>query len=401
MGRHSASSIGCWQPSFLSQRCFPYTTLRTEAVRWRRHIRNARLLPSNRLGVCDDIRPTMDRDTGGPPWFLRDHDASRIRCAQGRDPCLPRYRNKYGGMRRFSFVHIMQRMGFGAADVNFYATYLDDTFYRRIYCDARVGFLAECFSPRIRLYRGARWMDLWDTFLSNRNRSGRTHWTRLTRACTVADEIIQENALTEAQQLMPGTVLGALHRHYKTGMTPYDSWPLMETLVTSPWCTEHRGLWSQHWNPNLWRTSNRFARETDSDCVTMIARGGRCKRYWSPCAHTCVPGRCVCDALRWITCGGWCKPWPGGNHPDGLLPPASMIPRTPQIAMTSLNRDAVDARCMAEWLWSLTPRTTEDGDSELFLVHRVRETMCAPAQEGVVTFTCPSHPGDNDIRSAA
>ena len=46
-----------------------------------------------------------------------------------------------------------------------YATYLDDTFYRRVYCDTRSNFLAEGFSPKIRLYRGQGWSTLGELFL--------------------------------------------------------------------------------------------------------------------------------------------------------------------------------------------------------------------------------------------
>lgn len=258
---------------------------------------------------------------------------------------------KHGRMRRFSFVHIMQRMGFGAADVNFYATYLDDTFYRRIYCDARVGFLAECFSPRIRLYRGARWMDLWDTFLSNRNRGERSHWTRLTRACTVADAIILEHTGTEAQQLMPSTMLGALQRHYITCMTPYDSWPLMESIVFRRLHTARLRLLHRRWSLNSLRMSSSCAKETGPRCVATRPHRRQYRRCWNPFEHTSVRGLYVCGALRWTMCKCWFKPSSGCNQCRSCVLHVSMIPRTPQIAMTSLNRDTVDARSMAEWLW--------------------------------------------------
>ena len=47
-----------------------------------------------------------------------------------------------GQMRRCTLVHILYRMGFGAADVNHYLTYLDDSLFRRVYTDTRIGFLA-------------------------------------------------------------------------------------------------------------------------------------------------------------------------------------------------------------------------------------------------------------------
>ena len=44
-----------------------------------------------------------------------------------------------GCMQRFTFVHLMYRMGFAVADINFYVTFVEDTFYRRILCDSKTG----------------------------------------------------------------------------------------------------------------------------------------------------------------------------------------------------------------------------------------------------------------------
>ena len=44
-----------------------------------------------------------------------------------------------GCMRRFTFVHLLYRMGFAVADINFFATYVEDTFYRRVVCDSLPG----------------------------------------------------------------------------------------------------------------------------------------------------------------------------------------------------------------------------------------------------------------------
>lgn len=41
-------------------------------------------------------------------------------------------------IRRVTVSHIMMRMGFGAADINMYATYVDDTLYRRLITDVRL-----------------------------------------------------------------------------------------------------------------------------------------------------------------------------------------------------------------------------------------------------------------------
>ena len=40
---------------------------------------------------------------------------------------------------RFTFVHILQRMGFDISDVNAFALRLDETFFRRLYTDIRSG----------------------------------------------------------------------------------------------------------------------------------------------------------------------------------------------------------------------------------------------------------------------
>lgn len=63
-----------------------------------------------------------------------------------------------GHMRRFTYVHILQRMGFGAADMNQFGTCIDDTLFRRVFTDTRIGFLAESFSPRVRVLRGMAWL---------------------------------------------------------------------------------------------------------------------------------------------------------------------------------------------------------------------------------------------------
>lgn len=44
----------------------------------------------------------------------------------------------------------------------------------------RIGFLAESFCPKIRLYRGATWAHLWDLFLEYR--SDDTPWWQRVRA---------------------------------------------------------------------------------------------------------------------------------------------------------------------------------------------------------------------------
>ena len=106
-------------------------------------------------------------------------------------------------IRRFSFVHLLYQLGFGAADINFYVTYVDDTFYRRMVSDSRLGFVAEGCSPRIRLYRGQAWSRLLDVFLSNQHRDDGVPWTRLTRCSLAADEVVQEHTNTEIQQLIP------------------------------------------------------------------------------------------------------------------------------------------------------------------------------------------------------
>ena len=135
-------------------------------------------------------------------------------------------------MRRFSFVHLMHRMGFGAPDINFYVTYVDDTFFRRIYCDSRLSFLAESFSPRIRVYHGQNWASLWDIFLANRRRSDGISWTEMARSSFIADSLVKEFEAMDPQQLIPSTVLGALHRAFGVQMRPYDSWCVMQTMVS-------------------------------------------------------------------------------------------------------------------------------------------------------------------------
>ena len=90
-------------------------------------------------------------------------------------------------------------------------------------------FLAESFSPRIRLYRGQNWAALWDLFLTNRYRTDNTLWTQMARAAFLADAIGEEYATADPQQLIPSTVLGALHRNFGVRIRPYDAWSMVQT----------------------------------------------------------------------------------------------------------------------------------------------------------------------------
>ena len=164
---------------------------------------------------------------GDRDWIPRSH--ARMQLGFYTSTMLNEFVVHRDAMRRFSFVHLMHRMGFGAADVNFYVTYVDDTFFRRIYCDSRLSFLAESFSPRIRLYRGQNWAALWDLFLTNRYRTDNTMWTQMARAAFLCDAIGEEYATADPQQLIPSTVLGALHRNFGVRIRPYDAWSMVQT----------------------------------------------------------------------------------------------------------------------------------------------------------------------------
>lgn len=107
------------------------------------------------------------------------------------------------GMRRFSVVHLarsvrsradvhgpMQRIGFGASDINHYAVFVDDTLYRRVITDSRVSFLAESYSPKIRLFRGMGWAHIWDVFMAHRG--GSVAWWTLARAGVLAGDLLRE-----------------------------------------------------------------------------------------------------------------------------------------------------------------------------------------------------------------
>lgn len=259
-----------------------------------------------------------------------------------------------GCMRRFSFVHLMQRMGFGAADINFFVTYLDDTFFRCIYTDSRIGFLAESFSPRMRVFRGREWANLWDSFLVNQYRSGQTptkigrsvsaydgvHWTETTRAAMLVDAIIKENADTETAQLLPHTVLGALHRRHGVCMKPYDAWSVMEHLneVESEFLEGAHKIQSGALVPSL-------------DAVRTFVRA------WPVC-------------LRWAAV----------EHVRRLVQTMRLIPRTLQIAQTVLG-ESTDVARAAEWIWSLVQRRDDtEGDitSQSTLLLKMRETTSFP-----------------------
>ena len=65
---------------------------------------------------------------GDRDWTPRSH--ARMQLGFYTSTMLNEFVVHRDAMRRFSFVHLMHRMGFGAADVNFYVTYVEDTFFR-------------------------------------------------------------------------------------------------------------------------------------------------------------------------------------------------------------------------------------------------------------------------------
>ena len=67
--------------------------------------------------------------------------------------------------RRFTFAHIMHRMGFWTADIHAQATILDESFYRRVFTDPSISFLAESQSPKLQVFRGMQWARLMDHWL--------------------------------------------------------------------------------------------------------------------------------------------------------------------------------------------------------------------------------------------
>ena len=254
-----------------------------------------------------------------------------------------------GSMRRFSFVHLMYRMGFAAADINHFVTYVDDTFYRRVYCDTRIGFLAESFSPRIRVYRGREWARLWDCYLANQHRDDGVQWYKLTRAGVMAEEIIKESFNYDPQQLLPNTVIGALHRRFGTRMAPYDSWAAMETLTTM--------------ESSFLSGVQNLRRGTLSAMLDGLQTH---VRAWPIC-------------LRQVAV----------HHVRSLVQTLSLIPRTPQIIELATDAEEVDPHTARDWLWSLIPRTEEllpDDDpdepwssSANMLLYKLQEHMVAPS----------------------
>jgi hypothetical protein len=237
-----------------------------------------------------------------------------------------------GSMRRFTFGHLLCRMGFGAPDVNFYATYLDDTFFRRVYCDTRSTFLAEGYSPKIRLYRGSGWLRLLDLFLAGPRRD--VPWYRLTRAGAIAEELLQELDVTDPHQLVPSTLLGALHRKYGQGLSPYDAWPDMERLAA---------------------LEGEFVRD-----VRQLAQGRL---------------GVILDELPTVV-----RAWPvclrqvAVEHVRHLLKSLAILPRCPQVAG--------GAPDVAAWLWSVADRTEDRpvwGDSPALLRRKLEGHMVVPA----------------------
>ena len=263
-----------------------------------------------------------------------------------------------GNMRRITLVHVMQRMGFGAADINFYITYLDDTFYRRIVCDSRIGFLAESFSPQVRVYRGQHWVQLWDCFLSNRHREDGIPWTKLTRTATAADDIVHEMATGDPQQLLPTTALAALHRHHGTKVLPYDDWAVMDQLVEleSAFLVDVRTL-----------RQGTVQGALDA-CRTSI-------RAWPMCLRGAVV-----------------------DHIRLLVQSLCVLPRSPQVVECAVGKVNLDLPACRDWLWALSPRSNEledvsiEGDvwtsSPTMLLQKLAEHMCGPTTEPQVLLQC-------------
>ena len=223
-----------------------------------------------------------------------------------------------GQMRRFTFVHLLPRMGFAAADMNHYLTYIDDSFYRRVCTDTRVGFLAECYSPRVRVFRGQQWTALWDLFLVHRE-----DWVSRQRTAVVIEALLAELRGTCAVQLVPNTVLGALHRRFACGMQPYDSWSMMDELA------------------DLEAAFLSGARKLANGILSPTLDGMRCTvRAWPVC-------------LRRLAV----------HHVQGLMLDLRILPRTPQIAESATRRSNMCAADVAEWLWSLLPDRDTEEDS--------------------------------------
>jgi hypothetical protein len=216
-----------------------------------------------------------------------------------------------GQMRRFTFAHLLPCMGFGASDINHYVTYLDDSFYRRVCTDTRVGFLAESFSPRVRLFRGQHGSALWDIFLGNRG-----DWEKRPRTGAVVSALLADLRNTPAQELVPGTVLGALHRRHGTRMQPYDSWPVMEELgeLEAAFVSGARALSNAVLAPTL-------------DAMRGSVRA--------------CP---VC--LRQLAV----------HHVKQLVCSLNILPRSPQVAEEATGRSAMSVADVTQWLWELVPR---------------------------------------------
>ena len=140
-------------------------------------------------------------------------------------------------MRRFTMPHLLARMGFGTVDLHGLTTELDETFYRRIFCEPRLSFLAEGHSPKLILFSGAGWARLWDAFLaeiapSACDRAALCAWAQSPLVEELAVDLITELENTPVARLPVSTVLGALHRSRTPSEPPqgYESWPEMKML---------------------------------------------------------------------------------------------------------------------------------------------------------------------------
>ena len=119
---------------------------------------------------CPDVRRLRERDLVFHPavaLYGPGHVAGPVLLGLYAPSILAEFGAHRGRIRRFTLAHVLRarlRWQDGAA-IRHWAPRLDDTLYRRIINDVRLGFLAECHSPKVQAVCGLDWLHVWRRFL--------------------------------------------------------------------------------------------------------------------------------------------------------------------------------------------------------------------------------------------
>lgn len=119
-------------------------------------------------------------------------------------------------VRRVTVLHALSAMGFGAIDAIELAPNIDESFYRLIVCDIRVGFLAKQ-ALKMRAFMGSKWARYLDAWVEEKLGNG--------QSVSVLEDVTKNQAHTQ-------TILAAINRYECRRGRHFGS-----RYVTTPWTT--------------------------------------------------------------------------------------------------------------------------------------------------------------------